>query len=281
MDVIEIFGHSKVETVRDHIRDRLGVNVRFVKADGGEVQGDVRFSEIRSKDPESTDLQVHGNMKVENVEAYFQNNYGVGVEVLTPAGAEADDEATISSIARQFDRSDEALPPLAAWINDRMQADGIDVDTLVERSGLALPTVRNLITGRTEYPQSKTIEEVEKALGAKVPAETTRSMTEDARVAGVGEMRSFDPHVKEDLPDEPGIYVFYDISERPVYVGKSESSIRNRVLSHQDRFYFKRPVVETAEYIAIEDAELMKKIETILIKFMKSNAVLNRRGVER
>jgi len=42
MDVIEIFGHSKVETVRDHIRDRLGINVRLIKADGGEAPGGIK-----------------------------------------------------------------------------------------------------------------------------------------------------------------------------------------------------------------------------------------------
>jgi len=50
---------------------------------------------------------------------------------------------------------------------------------------------------------------------------------------------------------------------------------------HNDRFWFKRPIVERASYIPIKDKNLRRQIETILIKFLKSNAIINKQGVER
>ena len=97
----------------------------------------------------------------------------------------------------------------------------------------------------------------------------------------VGRLRlDFDPHNDEDLPAEPGIYVFYDISERPVYVGQSDD-IRRRIAGHSDKFWYKRPIVETAAYVKIADKKLRSQVETTMIRFLKSNAVINRQNVRR
>ena len=69
------------------------------------------------------------------------------------------------------------------------------------------------------------------------------------------------------------MYVFYDISDRPVYVGKA-AVIRDRVRNHYEKFWFKSPIVDHAAYIEIQDERLRTQIEQILIKFLKSNAVL-------
>jgi len=80
------------------------------------------------------------------------------------------------------------------------------------------------------------------------------------------------------------LYVLYDISERPIYVGES-NDIRKRIgdeqSGHWDKFWYKKPIVYSAAYIQIEDQELRKKIEAVIIKFMRSNAVINKQGVSR
>jgi len=68
--------------------------------------------------------------------------------------------------------------------------------------------------------------------------------------------------------------------ERPLYVGEG-GNIRNRIKDHAQKFWFKAPIVDTGAYIRIDDVELRKKVETLLIKFLKSNAVLNKQNVER
>ncbi len=63
-------------------------------------------------------------------------------------------------------------------------------------------------------------------------------------------------------------------------VGESDA-ISRRIRSHEEKFWFKRPIVERASYIKIADPELRKQIERILIRFLKSNTVLNRQHVAR
>lgn len=59
------------------------------------------------------------------------------------------------------------------------------------------------------------------------------------------------------------------------------NDIADRIRDHEDRFWFKRPIVERASYIPVKDDKLRRQIETILIKFLKSNAIINKQGVER
>ena len=77
-----------------------------------------------------------------------------------------------------------------------------------------------------------------------------------------------------------GICVCYDISDRPIYVGQG-SSIKTRIRDHSDKFWFGPPIVETGSYVQIDDKDLRVKVETLLIKFLKSNAVINKQSVER
>ena len=93
-------------------------------------------------------------------------------------------------------------------------------------------------------------------------------------------LQDFDPHDEENLPQVAGVYVLYDVAERPLYVGQG-NNIKDRICAHSEKFWFKKPIVETGAYIEIGDAELRRQVETLLIKFLKSNAVLNDKGVDR
>ena len=66
-----------------------------------------------------------------------------------------------------------------------------------------------------------------------------------------------------------------DISGRPIYVGKA-SRIKDRVDDHKEKFWFKQPIVQSAAYIEIGDARLRDQVETVLIQFLKNNAVINK-----
>ena len=112
-----------------------------------------------------------------------------------------------------------------------------------------------------------------------IPSEAKDEIREEATIKDVGELIDFDPHDDEDLPSFPGIYVLYDISERPIYVGQGE--IKRRIRDHRDKFWFKPPIVETGAYVRIDERALREKVETILIRFLKSNAVINKQKVDR
>ncbi len=281
MKTIEVYGQSKVDSVKENVRSEIGVDIDIFTEDGGEAPGDSTIGDIRTKEPESTELQVSGNAQASTVEDYFEENYGIIIEIKDPDGTEADDSETLASIRRRYERMDEALPPLASWMNEQMSKQDLEPQGLAKKTGLSTPTIQNLITGKTENPTSSTVDKIEEAFGEPIPDETAEDMRQDAEVAGIGQMQSFDPYSDEDLPEGPGVYVFYDITERPVYVGKSTTNVRSRIRSHREKFWFRRRIVETGEYIGSDDGKLIKSIETLLIKFMKSNAVLNRKEVER
>jgi hypothetical protein len=58
-------------------------------------------------------------------------------------------------------------------------------------------------------------------------------------------------------------------------------SIANHISDHQDKFWFERPIVERAAYVPVKDEKLRRQVETVLIKFLKSNAIINKQQVER
>jgi transcriptional regulator with XRE-family HTH domain len=167
------------------------------------------------------------------------------------------------------------------WLYEVRKKKGISVDQLAEDSGVSFVQVYNIESGRSQNPQPKTREKLTNALGTRPAAKVLAETKKEASVRDVGEFVDFDPHDDTNIPDEPGVYVFYDISDRPIYVGQSKS-IRDRIVNdHVTRFWYRAPVVQNASYVRIEDEGLRAKIEKVMIKFLKSNAVINKQGVDR
>ncbi len=169
---------------------------------------------------------------------------------------------------------------IGAWLARTRNQKQLSVTELAEKAGLSYPTVYNVESGRSPNPHQATIEKLEKALGVQVPEDASREAKSDATIEGIGELVDFDPYDEEYLPKLPGIYVLYDISDRPIYVGEGES-IKKRITDHEEKFWFKPPIVEKGSYLIIKDKSLREQIEKVLIKFLKSNAVLNKQHVER
>lgn len=166
------------------------------------------------------------------------------------------------------------------WMRDRREDSGLTREALAAASGVSAVQIFNIETGRTTNPRGSTRAALERALNESAPAELVQAVQESAEIQGVGRMVDFDPHSEDDFPREPGIYVFYDISDRPIYVGKS-ANIRDRVRGHVDKFWYRSPIVEKAAFVRVDDATLRGQLEETLIKFLKSNAVINQRLVDR
>ncbi len=169
---------------------------------------------------------------------------------------------------------------IGAWVNKLRQEKGWSVAELAAKAGLSLLAIYRIESGQTENPRKETLAKIQKALGATLERDAQEVTRENATIEGLGELINFLPNDSEDWPDVPGVYVLYDISDRPIYVGMSDN-IRNRLRDHQEKFWFKHPIVSDGSYIEIPDAALRRQIETLLIKFLKSNAVLNKQNVER
>lgn len=167
------------------------------------------------------------------------------------------------------------------WLYETRTKKNLTVGQLAEKAGVSFVQIYNIEAGRSQNPREGTRNRLIAALGQKPEDSVVVATEKGASIEDVGEFVDFDPHDDTDLPEEPGIYVFYDISDRPVYVGQSQS-IRQRIRNdHTTRFWFKQPFVQAAAYVRIEDQALRKKIEKIMIKFMRSTAVVNRHHVDR
>ena len=170
--------------------------------------------------------------------------------------------------------------PLADWLTKARITKGWSVPELASKAGLTPPAVYRIESGVTRNLRQATQAKLERALGSKISKEAAEELADDARVEGLGSLEDFDPHSDAERPTKPGIYVLYDISERPIYVGEG-GNVRKRIRDHEDKFWFKRPIVESASWIKVEDGKLRGQIETLLIKFLKSNAVINKQNVDR
>jgi len=181
---------------------------------------------------------------------------------------------------------EEGSVALASWLAKKRGEQNLSRKELAQKANVSEMTIWNIESGRTLSPQQSTIENLEAALGEKLPEDIDADIAEqaDLKVEGVGPFTNFDPHDDDDLPKVPGIYVFYDISDRPVYVGKAQQidkRIRDAHTGHWDKFWYRSPIVHSGAFVQIDDKKLRDQIETVMIKFLKSNAVINIQGVER
>lgn len=189
-------------------------------------------------------------------------------------------EANEAEVEAEDDGEDNVSNAFGEWLRDTRKAAGLSRHELSDAAGVSWMAIRNIEAGKTQNPQEKTRKRLEKALNATVPEDITAEAVEERTIKGLGELSDFDPHAEDDLPTCAGVYVFYDISDRPIYIGQGQN-ISRRVKDHAEKFWYKRPIVNHAAYIEINDKDLRYKVEQVLIKFLKSNAVINKQSVER
>lgn len=179
--------------------------------------------------------------------------------------------------------------PYGVWLQEAIDERKFSVAKLAEKSKISIPAIYAILQGRSKNPQQATRDMLGKALRKKYQPEAEKNTRriaepkENSAQEGMGEFSDFDPYNDELLPPVPGIYVFYDISNRPIYIGKaikSTRTIKSRVREHRDKFWFKRPLVESGSFIPIYDETLCAQVEKALIKFLKDNAVVNKHYVE-
>jgi transcriptional regulator with XRE-family HTH domain len=170
--------------------------------------------------------------------------------------------------------------PLAAWLAKARVTRGWSVPERAHKAGLTAPAIYRIEAGVTRNLRDATRKKLEQTLENEIPADTAQEVADDAQIEGLGKLEDFDPHLDADRPDEPGVYMLYDISERPIYVGEG-GNVRARIRDHVEKFWFKRPIVESASWIRVADKKIRKQLESLLIKFLKSDAVLNIHHVER
>jgi len=170
--------------------------------------------------------------------------------------------------------------PFSVWLRKTRLDKDISVPELAQKANVTPSTIYAIETGKIGNPQEKTQKKIKNALGEEVPLEVTDETEKDAQIEGFGQLIDFNPHDKEELPTCPGVYVLYDVSDRPIYVGEG-GNIKSRILEHEQKFWFKAPIVVNGSYVKIPEKIQRRQIETLLIRFLKSNAVINVKNVDR
>lgn len=199
-----------------------------------------------------------------------------------PTRGQVEHLASFLDLAPAADDEQEApsSSPFGEWLSRTRAQRGLTRRELAESADVSEPQIWNIEKGQTRNPRAETRVRLERALGDEPSLETVRLTESDAEIPDVGTMTDFDPHEESDLPTEPGVYVFYDVSDRPIYVGESDN-IRQRLMTHVDRFWYKRPIVDSAAYVRIPNQRLRRQVEATMIRFLKSNAVINKQNVRR
>ena len=184
---------------------------------------------------------------------------------------------------------------------------GLSQEALAIAANVTQPTVSNIETGKSRNPHPSSWAKIINALtdaaqkssgsigetqvGEEEPSRAEEIKKEAEQVVGnassdnsierIGSLVDFEPHDDENLPSEPGIYIFYDVTDRPTYIGQS-GDIRRRIRgNHDEKFWYREPIVNTAAYIRIEDEAQRKQIEKLLITVLKSHALINKAHVQR
>jgi predicted transcriptional regulator len=187
---------------------------------------------------------------------------------------------TEDKIYRAMERIANPISEFGLWVKTMMQEKNMSASVLSQNSSISIPSIYNIINGITLNPAESTKSRIQQAFENKAPAAKIKSDQQNQTIKGLGELIDIDPYNLEDIEEVQGVYVLYDISQRPVYVGRSRN-IRKRIKVHSGQFWFKKPIVQTGSYISIRDTELVNQIEVLLIKFLKKNAIINQQMVDR
>jgi transcriptional regulator with XRE-family HTH domain len=239
--------HSKVPDVRSsEIRKELGIDARILNPENNKkAKANVKIASlyVNKKILDTSEFKTDGRKLIKNLELMFLESLRIKIQILNPNDEPAEPDDTYRSLQRKYALASGEKPPLAEWLHIALQRHNWGIEELSKQSGVNKTTVANIQLGKTQNPHTTTLRKLEKALGEKVPEEIKQEVKEDAET-GFGELVDFDPWGDDRntlIPEIPGVYILYDITERPVYVGKSEISIKKRIDSHKEKKWFTQP----------------------------------------
>lgn len=196
-------------------------------------------------------------------------------------------EAILATAAEETNSKDFDSFDIADWLLGEMKRRDLSIPDLAAKSGLSAVAIYNIVKRNTSSPREETRKKLAAALNSTIPEDVEVAIEKEQTLAVPGshlpgyQWSDFTPSDLNTIPDKPGVYVFYDITGRPVYIGKSNTNVRVRVKDHQTRFWFKEPLVVKGAFLAIADKDLCDTIELVLIKFLGPHALLNVKGATR
>jgi transcriptional regulator with XRE-family HTH domain len=134
------------------------------------------------------------------------------------------------------------------WVRENKDKAGLSVPELAKKADISTVAIYNILNGKIKNPQSSTRNRLAAAFNADIPSDIVEATEEEQNIEGLGSLTDFNPHEEREWPQCAGIYVLYDNTERPVYVGKGKK-IATRLKVHEKQKFWIEPLVTYASYI--------------------------------
>lgn len=178
----------------------------------------------------------------------------------------------------QHKENNEPGVDFVAWLSLQMEAKSLSNQRLAKLVGCHPTTVSSILARRIENPSNEMMAKIRMALNEEVPASIVRELHERKSFENKEDVwDDFNPHDHDSIPNKPGVYALFSPTDAVMYVGKAQN-VRSRISSHRDKKWFLSEIIEYGMLFYSDDEDERKKIEDILIKFLRTRAWLNKSG---
>lgn len=133
MATLRIVGQSKVGTIKTRFRETVGVDIQIYDQSGEPAADESTLGSIRTKRPTSVEVTIRGQTLVKNVEAFFEDNYGVKIDILASDGSLADNDVTLGSVRRSYGLQDEPASTDDGNSDQKEEKEMISQDDILEK----------------------------------------------------------------------------------------------------------------------------------------------------
>jgi transcriptional regulator with XRE-family HTH domain/predicted GIY-YIG superfamily endonuclease len=165
------------------------------------------------------------------------------------------------------------------WMRNTREEKGLSRYELARQAGLTATTIYFIESGKVTNPQDATKDKIYKVLGKQPPKQHV-TMRKHPTYNGKN-VHGFNVTDQSDWPAEGsmGVYVLYDKTHRPIYVGRSKH-IGHRLIEHRDHEpkefdkWFDATAVYGA-YIEVADEKSQVELEWVMIRFLKDSLLFN------
>jgi transcriptional regulator with XRE-family HTH domain len=167
---------------------------------------------------------------------------------------------------------------LGEWLRSKREERKLTMGELAQKTGLSWPAIKLIEDGVTQSPHRKTVEALEKVLG-ELPSVQSKDFEDERKVAGfdligINDIDDWQAEASRTREKIPCIYIIYDKSNRPVYIGQTDNLYR-RFKNHEREFWWKKPIAHRYAYIVVEDAKFRRDVEKVMIKLVGTHALMN------
>ena len=163
-----------------------------------------------------------------------------------------------------------------AWLRSEIEAQNLTYNRLATLAGCHETTVGAIVRGRIPTPSVQMMKKLQDALDQQAPAQVKGAAETASSLDGKPDIfTDFNPFDDASVPATAGVYVLYGPTDVVLYVGQSKN-VRKRIAQHREKKWFISQVIDTGMCFYAEDEKERLRLETILIKMLKSNAWLNK-----